>query len=217
MHTAATRARATGSAARIATDVGAIVALAAERVALHVEERRRTPAAARERARHLRFTATWTAAAVGAVASVPSGPLLGVAAAAVESAFLAEIESRATARLLAMASGGPACHVAAGTRRTMFRAGAHKAATMIAERAARAGARMVLRELGIALPRLGARAVLGPAAPAVGAAWSAAWNALEMHRRLTPAVRAVEEAFGDLSAPCAAPATAFVHAAIARA
>lgn len=200
------------AALRIVRDAGAIVGLAAERVGLHLEERRqraRASATPPERARRVRWTATWQAAAVGGIASLPADPVCGLVAATIEAGLLAEIASRATASLRVMTAGELVPGQARGARRAMLRAGMRKAVTIIAARATRSAAKVVLKELGLALPRLGLRAAVGAAAPAMGAAWSGTWNALEMHRRLTPAVRAIEDAWVDEARSEAAPLAPF--------
>jgi hypothetical protein len=207
---------------RLASDVVALARLGAERAALYVEERRR----ARERrpppqrAREVRWNATCAAAAVGAVASLPSSVGIGIAASVVEAGVLAEVEGRATARLIAIAAGdgggeqGLAWVSDAGV--AMVRAGARATAKAVAKRAGSSIAQAALKELGLALPRVGLRAALGTAMPVAEAVWSAAWNAIEMHQRLTPAVRAVDEAFALVATPVAvlprATAATWTHA-----
>jgi hypothetical protein len=210
MTTSAARPSASAPA-RIASDVAALARLGVERLALYGEERRgaRRGATAQERARDLRWNATCAAAAVGAVASLPSSALLGVAASAIEAGVLADLGARAKARLGALAAGddvgarGVAWLSDAG--RAMVRAGVHASAKSVARRAASSVGTAALKELGLALPRLGLRAALGSAAPVVGAVWSGAWNAVEMHQRLTPAVQAVEAAVA-LAASAVVPA-----------
>jgi hypothetical protein len=198
-----------GAAGGIAGDSVAIAELLVEWGLLSVEERlARWALAARRRhegdesqpgraaaarpdvrASAVRARATCHAAAVGAIAALPMTPWLGIAASAAEAGVLWAIEGRALAEM-GLVDTRP------GAVRPVVRTTAQKALTAGAGWAVRSAG----RELGVALPRLAAQVALGVAHPAIAVAWGAGWNAIDMYRRLSPAVA------GTLAARPSAPA-----------
>jgi len=151
-------------------------------------------------ARDIRWEATWKAALVGAAAALPGHPLLSVLASVVEAELLDGIETRALSSLALLDGGTGFASLTLWRRHQEKRCqrilgtAADKAVSLFLDRAKDRAVRVAVKEVTGALPRLLGRAVFGAVAPAVGIVVSAACNAIEMHSRLTPAVRTVPNA-----------------------